>query len=86
MAAAVERPLGHLHGELGRLAERLGLALDAALLGDAVQLGLGPLDLRQRRDVLAGVQRALDQLAPDADQRSEQAKVVDLAGRSRARR
>ena len=41
MAAAVERPLGHLDRQLGRFAERLGLALGAALLGDLVELGLG---------------------------------------------
>ena len=43
---------------LGGVAERLGLALGAALLGDLVELGLGALDLGQRRDFLADVSSA----------------------------
>ena len=72
--------------ELGRLAEALGLALGAALFGDLVKLGLGLLDLVERRHFLAGVERALDQVAPDTDQRPQQGQVVDLLRRNRARR
>ena len=64
----------------GRLAERLGLAVGSALLGDPVELGLGLLDLRHRGDLLAGVERILDQLAADPDQRAQQGEVVDLLG------
>ncbi len=64
----------------------LRLAFGAAFLGDLVELGLGPLDLAHRIDVLAGVERALDQVAADADQRAEQGEIIDLRRRNRARR
>ena len=80
MAAAVQRPLGHLDRQPGRLAEALGLALGAALFRDPVELGLGLLDLGQRSDFLAGVERAFDHIAPDPDQRPQQGQVVDLRG------
>ncbi len=70
-------------GELGRLAEALGLAFGAALFGDLVELGLGLLDLGERSDFLTGVERALDQVAPDADQRPKQRQIVDLLRRNR---
>ena len=80
MAAAVERRLGHLEGFLRRIAEALDLAFAAALLGDLVELAFGALDLGQRRDVLGGVERAFDHVAPDPDQGAQQRQVVDLRG------
>ncbi len=80
MTAAVERALGHFERELGRVTEALGLALGAAFLGDLVELGLGPLDLGERGDLLAGIQRAFDQVAADADEGAEQRQIIDLRG------
>ena len=86
MAAAVERLLGHLDGQLGRIAEALRLAVGPALFGDLVELGLRPLDLLERRHVLTGVERALHQVAPDTDERPKQGQIVDLLGEVLARR
>ena len=71
MPARIERLFGLENGELAGLAEAFDLALVAALFGDAVQLGLGLLDLGERRDVLGGVECILDHVAADADQRAE---------------
>ena len=60
--------------------ERLGLAFDPAFLGNLVKLGLGAFDLLERRDFLAGVERAFDQVAADPDQRAKQRQIVDLLG------
>jgi hypothetical protein len=55
------------------------------LLGDLVELGLGALDLLERRDFLAGVERAFDQVAADADQRCAAARGRrSAAAKSRA--
>ena len=78
MAAAVERPLGHFERVLGGFGERLGLAGGPAFLGDLVELGLRLLDLLERSDLLAGVERAFDKLSADADQRPKQREVVNL--------
>ncbi len=86
MPAAVERALGHLDRQLGRFGERLGLAFGAAFFGDLVELGLGPLDLRQRGDFLARIERAFDEVAADADQRAEQARDRKSGWRNRGRR
>ena len=80
MAAAVERLLGHFERRLGGLAEALGLAFGAALLGDLVKLGLGALDLSEGGNVLARIERAFDELAADADEGAQQREVVDLCG------
>ena len=74
MAAAVERLLGLLERQPGRLAEALDLHCRAALFGDPVKLALGPLDLGQRRDFLGGVERALHHIAPDTHQGPSRAK------------
>ena len=58
----------------------LALPSAAALFGDLVKLGLGLLDLLERRDFLTGVERALDQVAPDTDERPKQGQIVDLLG------
>ena len=59
-------------------AKRLGLAGGAAFLGDLVELGLRLLDLLERGDLLAGVERAFDEFAADADQGPEQREVINL--------
>jgi hypothetical protein len=48
------------------------------LLGVLVELGLGTLDLLERLDVLAGVERAGDEVPADPDQAAQQRKIVDL--------
>ena len=80
MAAAVERALGHFDRELGRFGERLGLAFGAAFFGDLVELGLGLLDLRERGDLLAGVERALDEVPAHPNEGAQQSEVVNLLG------
>ena len=61
-------------------AKLLTAALAAAFLGDPVERRLGRLDLALGIDLLAGVERLLDHLAADADQRAEQRQLVDLLG------
>ena len=73
-------------GQAGRLREALDAALAAAFLGDPVERGLGRLDLALGLDLLAGVERLLDHLAADADQRAQQRQVVDLLGEIARRR
>ena len=80
MPAAVERALGLLERFLGRVGEALGAPFRAAFLGDLVELGLGALDLRQRSDLVAGVERALDHVAADPDERAQKREIVDLLG------
>ena len=79
-AAGVERLLGHLHGHPGRHREALHRAFAAALLGDPVERRLGILDLALGIDLVAGVERLLDHLAADPDQRAQQGEIVDLLG------
>src|SRR3546814_20378288 len=77
-AAGIERLLGHLDGELGRLGEGLDRALAATLFRDPVECAFGGLDLFERGDVLAGVERLLHHLAADADEGAEQSEIIDL--------
>ena len=63
-----------------RLGEALHAALAAAFLGDPVERAFRRLDLRLGIDLLGGVERLLDHLAADADQRPQQGQVVDLLG------
>ena len=78
MPARFERPLGHLHRQRRGLGEALHPARHIALLGDLVQRDLGRLDAILRIDLLAGVERALDHVAADLDQRAQQREIVDL--------
>ena len=79
-AAGVGGLFGHLDGEPRRFGEALDRALAAAFLGDPVERRLGLFDLALGFDLLAGVERALDHLAPDPDQSAQQRKIVDLFG------
>ena len=79
-AAGVERLFGHLDGHSGGDREALDRALAAAFLGDPVERRFGLLDLALGLDFLAGVERALDHLAADPDQRAQQRQIVDLVG------
>ena len=72
--------LGHLHGHPRRHREALHRAFAAALLGDPVERRLGILDLALGIDLVRGVERLLDHLAPDADQRAKQGEIVNLLG------
>src|SRR3546814_8969727 len=78
MAARVERSLGGLQRGDARLVE----AFDRSHLGlaarDAVERGFGLLDLRLRIDALAGVERVLDERAPDPGEFAEQCEVENL--------
>jgi len=78
VAPAVQRTLGGLERVASRFREALGLAVRAAFLGDLVQLAFRLLDLLERRNLLAGVDRAFDHVAPDPDQCTEKRQVVDL--------
>jgi len=64
--------------ELGRLREGLHTALLAALFRDAIQCDFGLLDLALGIDRFGRVDRLLDHLAPDADQRAQQRQIIDL--------
>ncbi len=79
-ASAVERGLGVADRGHRRLAERLGLAFGAAFLGNLVELGLGLLDLHERGDLLAGVERALDEVPPHPNEGAQQSQIVNLLG------
>jgi hypothetical protein len=83
-AAVGERRFGDHQRFLGRVGEGLDLALAPALFGNLVELGLGALDLLERLDVLAGVERAGDEVTADPDQAAQQREVVDLRAKSRA--
>src|SRR3546814_3196380 len=78
MAARVERALGGLQRGEARLVE----AFDRSHLGlaarDAVERGFGLLDLRLRIDALAGVERVLDERAPDAREFAQEREVENL--------
>ena len=69
---------------LGGVGEGLRPALGSPFLGHLIQFGLGALDLSEGGNVLTRVERAFDQVAAYADQRTEQRQIVDLAAKSRA--
>src|SRR6185369_12471308 len=77
--APVQRRLGAPDRGHGRLAEALRLAFGAAFFGDLVQVRFRTLDLGERGDLLARIQRAFNQVAADANEGAEQRQIVDLS-------
>ena len=80
MAARKQRLLDHLERNARRRAEALRLVAGLCAFGHGIERGFGLLDLLERRDSLAGVHRASDEIAPDSDQLAQQGQIVDLLG------
>ena len=78
--ARIHRRLDDFQRAEGSLAEGLRFIARTGTLGHTVEIGFGLLDLAQRLDLVGGVERAFDEIAPDADQFAQQRKVVDLFG------
>ncbi len=78
-AARALRALGVFERDLGRFVERFDGIGRAAVRRDLEQRLFGLVDLFARVDVLAGIQRLFDHLAPDRHQFAQQGEVVNLS-------
>ena len=85
LSVALEGLGGHVDGGRERLREALEAAVVAAGLGEFVELALGVLDLRARREVHRRVEGDVDHVLADPDQVAAQRHVVDRSGRNPAR-
>ena len=76
-SVALEGVGRHVDGDVQRLRESLEAAVVAAGFGQFVELALGVLDLRARREIHRRVEGDVDHVLADPDQVAAQRHVVD---------
>ncbi len=79
LSVALERLGRHIDGDGERLGETLEAAVVTAGLGKLVELALGILDLRPRREIHRRLVGDIDHVLADPDQVAPQRQIVDRA-------
>ena len=79
LSVALERLGRHINGDGERLGETLESAVVAAGLGEFIELALGVLDLRPRREIHRRLIGDIDHVFADPDQVAPQRQIIDRA-------